>query len=70
MFTRQVKTENGWVRGLPAADPRITSYKGIPFAAPPVGENPWRRPAALRGLGRRAGLLRLQAHLHAGCTPS
>ena len=44
MFTRQVKTENGWVRGLPAADPRITSYKGIPFAAPPVGENRWRAP--------------------------
>lgn len=44
MFVRQVKTENGWVRGLPAADPRITSYKGIPFAAPPVGENRWRAP--------------------------
>ena len=41
---RRVKTENGWVRGLPAADPRITSYKGIPFAAPPVGENRWRAP--------------------------
>lgn len=41
---RKVKTENGWVRGLPAADPRITSYKGIPFAAPPVGPNRWRAP--------------------------
>lgn len=41
---RKVKTENGWVRGLPAADPRVTSYKGIPFAAPPVGENRWRAP--------------------------
>ena len=41
---RRVKTESGWVRGLPAADPRITSYKGIPFAAPPVGENRWRAP--------------------------
>ena len=44
MLIRRVKTENGWVRGLPAADPRITSYKGIPFAAPPVGENRWRAP--------------------------
>lgn len=41
---RVVKTENGLVRGLPAADPRITSFKGIPFAAPPVGENRWRAP--------------------------
>ena len=41
---RRVRTENGWVRGLPAADPRITSYKGIPYAAPPVGRNRWRAP--------------------------
>ena len=41
---RQVRTENGWVRGLPAADPRITSYKGVPYAAPPVGGNRWRAP--------------------------
>lgn len=41
---RRVKTENGWIKGLPAADPRITSYKGIPYAAPPVGMNRWRAP--------------------------
>lgn len=41
---RTVKTENGYVRGIEAADPRITAFKGIPFAAPPVGENRWRAP--------------------------
>jgi para-nitrobenzyl esterase len=41
---RIVKTENGFVQGLPAADPRITSFKGIPFAAPPIGKNRWRAP--------------------------
>lgn len=41
---RQVKTENGWVRGIPAADPRITAFKGIPFAAPPVGDLRWKAP--------------------------
>ncbi len=45
---REVKTENGRVRGISAADPRIISFKGIPFAAPPVGDLRWRapRPAA------------------------
>ncbi len=41
---RRVTVENGVVEGLPAADPRITAFKGIPYAAPPVGENRWRAP--------------------------
>ena len=41
---RTVKTENGFVRGIPAADPRITAFKGIPFAAPPVGDLRWKAP--------------------------
>lgn len=41
---RIVKTENGQVEGILAADPRITAFKGIPFAAPPVGQNRWRAP--------------------------
>ena len=41
---RKATVEGGVVRGIPAADPRITSFKGIPFAAPPVGVNRWRAP--------------------------
>lgn len=33
---RRVKIKNGWIEGLPAADPRVTAFKGIPFAMPPT----------------------------------
>lgn len=45
---RTAMTENGMVKGIEAADPRITAFKGIPFAAPPVGENRWRAPQPCR----------------------
>ena len=41
---RETQVDNGKVKGLPGNDPRITVYKGIPFAAPPVGENRWKAP--------------------------
>ena len=39
-----VKTKNGLVRGLSGNNTRVSVFKGIPFAAPPVGENRWRAP--------------------------
>lgn len=41
---RNVRVKNGLLAGLPAADPRITVFKGIPYAAPPIGEMRWRAP--------------------------
>ena len=40
----QVKTTAGLVKGTPSEDGRIHIYKGIPFAAPPVGELRWQAP--------------------------
>jgi len=51
IMLRTVTTENGIVEGLPAADPRITSFKGIPFAAPPVGDLRWRAPQPAKNWG-------------------
>ena len=41
---RQVSVEGGKVAGVPARDASITVFKGIPYAAPPVGDLRWRAP--------------------------
>ena len=41
---RETVTENGRVRGVAGVNARITVYKGIPYAAPPVGDLRWRAP--------------------------
>ena len=41
---RTVQTALGPVEGLAAPEPQITVFRGIPFAAPPVGDRRWRAP--------------------------
>lgn len=33
-----VKVEGGLLQGVPSEDPSVIVFKGIPYAAPPVGE--------------------------------
>jgi carboxylesterase type B len=39
-----VKIDSGMVTGIPATNPVVTAFKGIPFAEPPVGELRWKAP--------------------------
>jgi para-nitrobenzyl esterase len=44
MISAQVKIDSGIVEGTAIGQPSVRVFKGIPFAAPPVGENRWKAP--------------------------
>src|SRR5712691_9385163 len=45
MIPEQVKSDMGLVAGTTGtAQASVRAFKGIPFAAPPLGENRWRAP--------------------------
>lgn len=39
-----VRTDKGLVEGVPTSDPAVTVFRGIPYAAPPVGNLRWSAP--------------------------
>ncbi len=43
-ITDPVRTDSGQVSGTPGSSDEVRVYKGIPFAAPPVGDLRWRAP--------------------------
>jgi para-nitrobenzyl esterase len=42
--TEPVRTQAGSLTGAPARDPSVTVYRGVPFAAAPIGALRWRPP--------------------------
>ncbi|WP_321472400.1 carboxylesterase/lipase family protein [uncultured Paludibaculum sp.] len=40
----RVRTASGTVEGAPGTNPAIRTFKGVPFAAPPVGDLRWKAP--------------------------
>ena len=41
---RTVRTESGLIQGISGNDSKISTFLGIPYAAPPVGDLRWREP--------------------------
>src|SRR5689334_1632591 len=43
-LNQPVRTKAGQLSGVPATDAKVTVFRGIPYAAPPVGDLRWRAP--------------------------
>jgi carboxylesterase type B len=42
-----VRVESGLLSGVPGVDASVRVFKGVPFAAPPVGTLRWRSPQSV-----------------------
>ena len=46
-----LKVDGGFLQGVPSAAKGVTVFKGIPYAAPPVGDLRWREPQPVKAWG-------------------
>src|SRR5437867_5052763 len=44
MAAAQVRIDSGLVEAATGSDPSVRAFKGIPYAAPPVGDLRWKAP--------------------------
>jgi para-nitrobenzyl esterase len=63
-FKQPVRTDTGLVEGVSTGDSGVTAFKGIPYAAPPVGQLRWRAP---QSAAKWTGVRRAD-HFSPGCT--
>src|SRR5262249_29208675 len=43
-ISEPIKLDSGQVSGIATSTPEVRAFKGIPFAAPPVGDLRWKAP--------------------------
>ena len=46
-FSDPIRVEGGLISGAQGQDPSVTVFRGVPYAAPPVGDLRWRAPQPL-----------------------
>jgi para-nitrobenzyl esterase len=46
-LNQPVKTASGLLQGIPGKDPSVTAFRGVPYAAPPIGNLRWRGPQSV-----------------------
>ncbi len=54
---RPVQTTNGELQGIPGKNPSVIVFRGVPYAAPPIGNFRWKAPQPVHSWAgiRRAG---------------